>query len=268
MFRKPVPTRATLVALERDEVVAGAHLKRYQADSAVSLAGEVVWFVSRPANPQAGLALLAACRDRIDGWACATDGRAGRSRRRHRRTPGVLCPTVGAPPGRRSPPYRKPLPCEDPSVQSGDRASSVPDLLTADCRLGVAIAEDVAEAKEALETALAEVREIRPMAPQPPGRSLLVGGQFARGLTDPDARSSARFAGPTSKYRPTTRTPGHHIRQRPTPDAQHRRSADRSQRTRRRQPGVTRAREHVSIDDDPTATRALTLTALEHCGAR
>jgi hypothetical protein len=60
MFRKPVLTCATLVALERDEVVAGAHLKRYQADPAVSLAGEVVWF-RLPARQSSSWTCLA-CR--------------------------------------------------------------------------------------------------------------------------------------------------------------------------------------------------------------
>lgn len=67
--------RAALVAEERDEVVAGAYLKRYRADPAVSVdyadTGEVVWCVCQPACPEAGLALLATCRAQLDAWGVA-----------------------------------------------------------------------------------------------------------------------------------------------------------------------------------------------------
>ena len=43
-------------------------------------------------------------------------------------------------------------------IEAGDWASTVPDLLVAEGRLGVALDEPVADARRALEDAVAEVR--------------------------------------------------------------------------------------------------------------
>ncbi|MDP9861561.1 MULTISPECIES: ArgE/DapE family deacylase [Streptosporangium] len=72
-----------------------------------------------------------------------------------------------------------PYPIEIGTVRAGDWASSVPDLLVAEGRLGVRLDEDPAEARLALETALAEIghpwlREHPPVITWP-------GGQFASG---------------------------------------------------------------------------------------
>lgn len=64
--------RTTLVAIERDRVVAGANLKRYAADARVSPdyygAGEVAWFVAWPRKQEAALALAYACTAKLDEW--------------------------------------------------------------------------------------------------------------------------------------------------------------------------------------------------------
>ena len=64
--------RTTLVAIERDRVVAGAHLKRYAADGRVSPdyygAGEVAWLVAWPRRQEAALALAHACAAKLDEW--------------------------------------------------------------------------------------------------------------------------------------------------------------------------------------------------------
>jgi hypothetical protein len=64
--------RTTLVAIERDRVVAGAHLKRYAADARVSPdyygAGEVAWLLAWPRQHDAALALAHACTAKLDEW--------------------------------------------------------------------------------------------------------------------------------------------------------------------------------------------------------
>ena len=64
--------RTTLVAIERDRVVAGAHLKRYAADARVSPdyygAGEVAWLLAWPRKHEAALALARACTAKLDEW--------------------------------------------------------------------------------------------------------------------------------------------------------------------------------------------------------
>ena len=73
-----VSERATLVAEQRQAVVAAAHLLRYGTDPAVSEsyrdAGEIRWFLFWPGAPywpdapEAGDALLAACVDQLERW--------------------------------------------------------------------------------------------------------------------------------------------------------------------------------------------------------
>ena len=67
-----VIARTTLVAIERDRIVAGAHLKRYAADGRVSPdyygAGEIAWLVAWPRKHEAALALAHACTAQLDEW--------------------------------------------------------------------------------------------------------------------------------------------------------------------------------------------------------
>ena len=83
--------------------------------------------------------------------------------------------------------WELPLPIELGMVRSGDWASSVPDVLTADGRLGVAIGEDPAAARRALTEAVDEVCAADPWLRAHPVSVEWWGGQFAPGLTDADA---------------------------------------------------------------------------------
>jgi GNAT superfamily N-acetyltransferase len=67
-----VSERATLVAIERERVVAAAHLLRYAAEERVSESyrnlGEIRWLACVPQNDAAGDALVAACTDQLSAW--------------------------------------------------------------------------------------------------------------------------------------------------------------------------------------------------------
>ncbi|MFI6794029.1 ArgE/DapE family deacylase [Streptosporangium canum] len=72
-----------------------------------------------------------------------------------------------------------PYPIEVGTVRAGDWASSVPDLLVAEGRLGVRLDEDPAEARLALEGAIAEIGH--PWLREHPPAVTWPGGQFASG---------------------------------------------------------------------------------------
>ncbi|MFI6263284.1 ArgE/DapE family deacylase [Micromonospora sp. NPDC051006] len=69
-------------------------------------------------------------------------------------------------------------------LRSGDWASSVPDLLVAEGRLGVQLDEDTAQARAALETCVAEAAAAQAWLPEPPTVTW-PGGQFASGRLAP-----------------------------------------------------------------------------------
>lgn len=70
-----VEERATLVAIERERVVAAAHLLRYGSGERVNESyrnlGEIRWLVCVPDNDAAGDALVAACTERLGTWEVA-----------------------------------------------------------------------------------------------------------------------------------------------------------------------------------------------------
>jgi acetylornithine deacetylase len=66
-------------------------------------------------------------------------------------------------------------------VRAGDWASSVPDLLVAEGRMGVAIGEPMADARRALETAVSEACDADPWLREHPVDVEWWGGQFASG---------------------------------------------------------------------------------------
>ena len=80
-----------------------------------------------------------------------------------------------------------PIPIELGTIAAGDWASSVPGLLTSHGRMGVAIGEDVAAARRALEDTVAEASAADPWLRENPVEVQWQGGQFAPGLTDADA---------------------------------------------------------------------------------
>lgn len=73
------------------------------------------------------------------------------------------------------------------TVRAGDWASTVPDLLIAEGRLGVAIGENVADARASLEHAVARACARDPWLHDNPARVEWWGGQFASGATDADS---------------------------------------------------------------------------------
>lgn len=91
-------------------------------------------------------------------------------------------------------------------VQAGDWASSVPDLLVAEGRLGVALDEPVEQARAALEQAVAEVSAADPWLRAHPVTVEWWGGQFASGRLPAGnalaARVSAAHTAATGGGRP------------------------------------------------------------------
>ena len=79
-------------------------------------------------------------------------------------------------------------------LQAGDWASSVPDLLIAEGRLGVALDEPVEDARAALEQAVAEVSADDPWLRDHPVTVQWWGGQFASGRLPADSDLADRMS--------------------------------------------------------------------------
>jgi acetylornithine deacetylase len=73
------------------------------------------------------------------------------------------------------------------TMQAGDWPSSVPDLLTAEGRLGVALGESVEAARADLEATIAQVCASDPWLADHPVEVTWWGGQFASGRTPADS---------------------------------------------------------------------------------
>lgn len=105
--------------------------------------------------------------------------------------------------------YRLPYPISIGKVTAGDWASSVPDLLVAEGRMGVVLGEDPAAARAALERAVAEAGSRDAWLLEHPVEVSWPGGQFASGsiepghsliaeMTDAIAAAEGRAAGQTA----------------------------------------------------------------------
>ncbi len=77
-----------------------------------------------------------------------------------------------------------PYPISIGTVRAGDWASSVPDLLVAEGRLGVRLDESPADARAALESAIARASAADPWLRDHPVEVTWPGGQFASGRID------------------------------------------------------------------------------------
>jgi acetylornithine deacetylase len=161
-----------------------------------------------------------------------------------------------------------PVPIELGTIAAGDWASSVPDRLTSQGRMGVAIGEDVTAARHALEDAVAEAGAADPWLRENPVEVEWWGGQFAPALTGTDAAIigtvTAAHAAVSSRSQATWGAPyGSDLRLMtnlggvPTV---HYGPGDASL--------AHAPRESVPVGDLLTATRALALIALEHCEVR
>jgi len=82
--------------------------------------------------------------------------------------------------------YPLPYPISIGTVRAGDWASSVPDLLIAEGRLGVRLGEDPADARREFEIAIAEASAADPWLSDNPVHVSWPGGQFASGRIDDD----------------------------------------------------------------------------------
>jgi acetylornithine deacetylase len=151
------------------------------------------------------------------------------------------------------------------TVHAGDWASTVPDLLVAEGRLGVALDETPAQARAALETAVAEVNAGDPFLRENPVRVEWWGGQFAPGRSDDthllDLVTRAHVVGS-----PGSRTPEAYG----APYGSDLRLLAAAMPTAQYGPGDTRTAhapdESVPLDDLLACTRTLALVYLEHCG--
>ncbi|MFF3498419.1 ArgE/DapE family deacylase [Streptomyces sp. NPDC003247] len=154
------------------------------------------------------------------------------------------------------------------TLRSGDWASSVPDLLLAEGRLGVRLGEDPAEARAALERCVAEACAADPWLREHPATVTWPGGQFASGrlpaghpLRDTVAGA---YADATGAPRPRERgaTYGSDLRL----------YAAAGIPALQFGPGdiavAHSAREHVSVREVVDAARAVALTVLRTVGTK
>jgi acetylornithine deacetylase len=154
------------------------------------------------------------------------------------------------------------------TVRSGDWASSVPDLLVAEGRLGVRLGEDPAAARAELEECVARTCAADPWLSAHPAVVTWPGGQFASGRLP--AGHPLRDAVATAH---ADATGGPRPRERGAPyGSDLRLYAAEGIPTLQYGPGDVRlahgARERVSLAEVATVARALTLTILRTVGIR
>ena len=100
-----------------------------------------------------------------------------------------------------------PYPIEVGMLRSGDWSSSVPDLLVAQGRYGVALEESLEDARRSLVAAVSHACEQDPWLRDHPVEVEWWGGQFAPGRTDPDAaiiRTVAKAHSMVSEHQQST----------------------------------------------------------------
>jgi acetylornithine deacetylase len=161
-----------------------------------------------------------------------------------------------------------PYPISIGRVTAGDWASSVPDLLVAEGRLGVQLDEEPAAARAAFEAAIAEACARDPWLADHPAEVSWPGGQFASGRMDEDhafiGQVTAAVAQVTGLAPTTAAAPyGSDLRLY---------SGLGGIPTLHYGPGDVRfahaPREQVSIAETLRVARAMALLAVRQCGAR
>ncbi|MFN8146123.1 MAG: ArgE/DapE family deacylase [Candidatus Nanopelagicales bacterium] len=151
------------------------------------------------------------------------------------------------------------------TVHAGDWASTVPDLLVAEGRLGVALDEDAATARAALEQAVADACAAHPFLRDEPVEVQWWGGQFASGRSvDEGWLGTLRRAHATAL--PSWRAPETYG----APYGSDLRLLAPHLPTVQYGPGDTRHAhapdEHITRAELEAATRSLAVLYLEHCG--
>jgi acetylornithine deacetylase len=162
--------------------------------------------------------------------------------------------------------WELPIPIEIGKISAGDWASNVPDRLYADGRMGVAIGEDIATARRAIEEAIGTACYDDAWLRDQPGTVEWWGGQFASGITEVDSSiiSTAQRCHADVSRAPQTMWA--------TPYGSDLRLMQGIGKVPTIHYGPGNAelahgpRECVSIDELLTATRALALIAIDHCG--
>ncbi len=180
--------------------------------------------------------------------------------------PAGRAPVAGDPRGPLFAAYRLPWPIEVGTVRAGDWASSVPDTLVAEGRYGVAVGEDLAEARRALEDAVARAAAADPWLAGHPPRVEWWGGRFDPAETAPDDPIAAAVSSAASSVL------GHaaHV-EGVTYGADMRLLVNVGRiPTVMFGPGDVRVAhmpdEHVPLDDLEAAARTLVVAALRFCG--
>ena len=161
--------------------------------------------------------------------------------------------------------WRLAYPISIGTVHAGDWASTVPDLLVAEGRLGVALGETVADARAELEAAVSELCADDDFLREHPITVQWWGGQFAPGTSEDDdlverVRRAHLLAAPGARPQEVYGAPyGSDLR-----------LLAPSMPVLQYGPGDTRTAhapdESVAVDDLHAATRAFALLYLEHCG--
>lgn len=162
--------------------------------------------------------------------------------------------------------YPVPYPLSVGTVRAGDWASSVPDLLVAEGRLGVRLDEDPADAREDLEDCIARACSADPWLRAHPAAVTWPGGQFASGRL-PDGHPLADTVGRAHADVTGGRPPGE---QGAPYGSDLRLYAAGGIPTLQYGPGEVRwahgPRERVRLSDVLTVTRSLVLVALRVAG--
>ena len=162
--------------------------------------------------------------------------------------------------------WELPIPIEIGKIAAGEWASNVPDTLNAEGRMGVAIGEDISTARRALEETVGAACQDDGWLRVHPATVEWWGGQFASGITELDSSiiSTVQRCHADVSRSPQTMwaTPyGSDLRLMQgigTVPTIHYGPGDA---------GLAHGpRECVSIDELLTATRALALIAIDHCG--
>jgi acetylornithine deacetylase len=164
--------------------------------------------------------------------------------------------------------YRLPWPIEVGTVRAGDWASSVPDTLVAEGRLGVAVGEDVAAARRAFEEAITHAAAADPWLAEHPPDVRWWGGRFDPAVTDPGDPSVTTLVGAAADV-----TGGAPPVEGVTYGADMRLLANVGRiPTVLFGPGDVRvahmADEHVLVHELRSATQALIVATLRFCGIR
>ncbi len=151
------------------------------------------------------------------------------------------------------------------TVHAGDWASTVPDLLVAEGRMGVALGEDAATARRELEDAVAAACAAHPFLRAEPVAVQWWGGQFASGRSVDEAWLSAVRRAHAAAL-PSWRAPQTYG----APYGSDLRLLAPYLPTVQYGPGDTRHAhapdEHISRAELEASTRALAVLYLEHCG--